>query len=80
MKHKQLRESIVSTVLSFCDVNNIDYRTAWLLIYTEYENTVNIPVLTWYKWSHKSKLDFLAEYEKLYGTLTKLNNIVKELI
>jgi len=78
--HKELRGGIVDTVLSFCKKNNIDYREAWLLIYAEYEKVTGIPVTTWYKFNHRGKLDFLAAYENMYGTLTKLNNIVKDLL
>lgn len=76
-KHKELRESIVETVLSFCNANNIDYREAWLLIYEEYGNTYHIWPAVMYKFGHKNKLDFLADYEDLYGTLTKLKNLVE---
>jgi len=79
MKHKEKRGQIVDSVLSFLHTNNIEYRTGWLLIYEEYEKKTKIPVLTWYKFNHKSKLDFLADYEDLYGTLTKLHELIKEL-
>lgn len=79
MKPKELREVIVDTVASFCKTNNIDYKVAWRLIYAEYEEIYKIPVTTWYKMGHRNKLDFLADYEDLYSTLTKMYNLVKEL-
>jgi len=78
-KHKELRGRIVDTVLSFCHANNIEYRAAWKLIYEEYGNRYHIWPAVMYKFGHRNKLDFLADYEDLYRTLTKLNNLVTEL-
>ena len=78
-KHKELRGRIVDTVLSFCKEKNIDFRTAWKIIYKNYGETYHIWPAVWYQMGHDSKLDFLAEYEDLYKTLTKMYNLVKEL-
>ena len=79
MQNKQLREAIVNTVASFCKTNNIDYRTAWKLIYNKYGETYHIWPSVWYKFGHNSNLDFLESYEDLYGTLTKMYKLIKEL-
>jgi hypothetical protein len=69
----------VETVQAFCNNNNIDYRTAWNLIYEEYGKKHHIWPAVQYKFGHKNKLDFLADFEDLYGTLTKLQTLVNEL-
>lgn len=78
-KHKKLRERIVNTVLSFCKEKNIDFKTAWNIIYENYGKTYHIWPAIWYKMGHNSKLDFLADYEELYGTLSKMYELVKAL-
>ena len=76
---KQLREEIVHTVSSFCKTNNLDYRITWRSIYEAYGNTYHIWPAIEYKFGHTSKLDFLEAYEELYGTLTKMYNLIKGL-
>jgi len=56
----EMREAIVNTVASFCKKNNLDYRTAWRLVYEKYGETYHIWPSIWYKGKpHHSKLDFL---------------------
>lgn len=74
-----MREEIVKRVSSFCANHKLDFRTAWRTIYQEYENQYHIPVATWYKMGHKSKLDFLVAYEDLYKTLSKLYTLISTL-
>jgi hypothetical protein len=76
-KHSELRAEIVKICQTQFAELNIEYRVGWLVVYKEYERLTNIPVTTWYKMGHKSKLDFLADYEDMYGTLTKLKQILK---
>lgn len=78
-KISQLRVEIVHTVQDFCKQNNLDYKKVWKMIYTEYGQIYNIWPSVWYQYGSKSKLDFLADYEELYGTLTKLNKLVNTL-
>ena len=80
MTKNEMRASIVDTVGAFCKTNNIDYRIAWRLIYEKYGETYHIWPAIEYKFGHNSKLDFLEAYEELYGTLTKMYNLIKELI
>ena len=79
MGKKDLRGEIVSIISSFIHENGLDYRETWRHIYTEYEEENNLPVLTWYKFGSKDKLSFLEDYEELYGTMTKLYNLIKPL-
>jgi len=73
-----MREAIVNTVASFCKTNNVDYRTAWNLVYEAYGERYHIWPAVEYKFGHNSKLDYLEAYEDLYGTLTKMYNLIKE--
>jgi putative IMPACT (imprinted ancient) family translation regulator len=73
------RFAINNKVANFCFKNNLDYRSVWRVIYNNYEDKYKIPVSTWYKMGHKSKLDFLVAYENLYSTLTKLELLINEL-
>ena len=76
---KQIREEIVQTVSSFCKTNDLDYRMVWKQIYQTYGERYHIWPDVDYKFGHKNKLDFLTDYEVLYGTLTKMYNLVQEL-
>jgi len=80
MTKKEMRATIVNIVASFCEVNNLVYRDVWRSIYQHYEDVYHIPVTTWYKMGmHKDKLSFLEAYEELYGTLTKMYKLIKDL-
>jgi hypothetical protein len=80
MTKKEMRATIVDIVASFCENNNLVYRDVWRSIYQHYEDVYHIPVATWYKMGqHQDKFSFLEAYEKLYKTLTKMYNLVKEL-
>jgi hypothetical protein len=75
-----LRGKIVNKVQQLCKENHLDYRETWKFIYEEYGERYKIYPHIDYKFGHKSKLDFLEAYEKLAQTLTKMNNLIKELI
>jgi len=80
MTLKEMREEIVNTVSSFAKINKIPYRDAWLIVYEEYEDVYHIPVSIEYKMGNfKSKFEYLYAYEELYGTFTKLYNLIQEL-
>ena len=79
MAKQELRKEIVSAVSSFCERHNLDYRLTWRTIYETYGKKYHIWPAIDYKFGHKSKLDFLEAYEELYGTLTKMYNLIKEL-
>jgi hypothetical protein len=78
-----MRIEISRIVSSFIKQNDLDYADTWRKVYAAYEEEYNIPVATWYSMTLReknlSKLDFLESYEELYGTLTKMYNLVKEL-
>ncbi len=76
---ENIRAEIVSIVSAFIKNNELDYRETWRAIYRHYEEAYNIPVTIWYKFGTKDKLTFLEDYEDLYGTITKLKEIIKEL-
>jgi hypothetical protein len=73
------REEIVKIVSSFCKNNNLDYRTTWNLIYEAYGEKYHIWPALQYKFGHKDKMEFLEAYENLYGTLTKMYELIKEI-
>ena len=71
------RKLLVATVANFCEVNNLDYRQVWNLIYDRYGEIYKIYPHIDYKFGHKSKLDFLEAYESLYKTMTKMWRLVE---
>jgi hypothetical protein len=74
-----LRQEIVNIVQTFCDKNKLEYRETWRQIYKAYGEAYHIYPDIWYKFGSLSKLDFLEGYEALYGTLTKLYILIKDL-
>ncbi len=75
-----MREEIVLVVSSFAKKYNINYREAWLSVYEAYEEKYHIALTIDYKMGpYKSKFEFLYAYEELYGTFTKLYNLIQEL-
>jgi len=74
-----LRNEIVKLVQELCQKHNLDYRGAWNFIYKQYGERYKIYPHIHYKFGHKSKLDFLEAYEDLYKTMTKMNNLIKEI-
>ena len=79
MINTEIRPCIVNIVAEFCKNNKLNYKDTWGQIYITYGETYNIWPHIWYKFGSKSKLDFLEEYEELYGTMTKMYELIKEL-
>lgn len=82
MNTKQLRTEIVLIVRQVGERHNLDYRKLWNELFRQYAKIYHINPHELYSndYHNRGKLDMLELYEGLYGTMTKLYKLVKELI
>ena len=78
---KQLRTEIVLIVRSVGKEHNLDYRKLWNELFRQYAERYHINPHELYTNDPKnrSKLDMLELYEGVYGTMSKLLELVTEL-
>lgn len=76
-----IRSEIVYNVQIICKKHNADYRLFWNVLFRKYAEIYHINPHELYTndYKNRSKLDMLEMYENLYGTLTKLNELIKKL-
>ena len=82
MNTKQLRAEIVSIVRQVGQEHNLDYRKLWNELFRQYAARYHINPHELYinDYHNRGKLDMLELYEGLYGTMTKLHSLTKELL
>jgi hypothetical protein len=82
MNTKQLRKEVVSIVREVGTEHNLDFRKLWNELFRQYAKRYHINPHELYSndYHNRGKLDMLEIYEGLYGTITKLYILTKELI
>ena len=77
----QLRTEVVLIVRQIGKDHNLDYRKLWNELFRQYAERYHINPHELYSndYHNRNKLDMLELYEDLYGTMTKLYELTKEL-
>lgn len=74
-----MRKEIVKIVSVFCEKNNLNYKEIWNEIYRQYGALYGVHPHVLYKFGDLDKMDYLEMYEDMFGTMTKMYELIKNL-